>query len=111
MSLGTAIGLFAICVSSLAAEQTWTGQISDNMCAADHSAMAHDGKKVSAHDCTLACVKAGGKFVLISEGKVFDIANQDSPELKEHAGHTVKVTGSLDTDGKTITVAHVAMNQ
>ena len=92
-----------------AAEQTWTGQISDEMCGADHSAMAHGGKKVSAHDCTLACVKNGSKFVLVSEGKVHPIANQDLADLKTHAGHNVKITGDLASDGKTITVSKAEM--
>ena len=92
-----------------AAQQTWTGQISDEMCGADHSAMAHDGKKVSAHDCTLACVKNGSKFVFVSQGKIYPIANQDLADLKTHAGHNVKMTGDLASDGKTITVSKVEM--
>jgi hypothetical protein len=96
-------------VALTAAEQTWTGQISDEMCGADHSAMAHDGKKVNAHDCTLACVKNGSKFVFVSEGKVYPIANQDLGDLRTHAGHDVKITGDLSSDGKTITVSKVEM--
>ena len=98
-------------LSLIAAEQTWTGQISDEMCGADHSAMAHDAKKVSAHDCTLNCVKGGTKFVFVSEGKVYPIANQDLADLKTHAGHNVKITGDLASDGKTITVSKVEMTQ
>jgi hypothetical protein len=97
-------------ISALAADQTWTGQISDDMCGADHSAMAQQGKKLDPHECTLVCVKGGGKFVLVSEGKVFSIANQDFADLTKHAGHTVKVTGSLGSDGKTITVSKLDMN-
>ena len=106
--------IFCLLLSGLsltAAEQTWTGQISDEMCGADHSAMAHDGKKVSAHDCTLACVKKGSKFVFVSEGKAYPIANQDLADLKTHAGHNVKITGDLGSDGKTITVSKVEMTQ
>ena len=102
--------LFSL-LSAWAAEQTWTGQISDNMCGADHSAMAHDGKKADPHECTLACVKGGGKYVFVSEGKVFEIANQNFGDLSEHAGHSVKLTGNLDSDGKAITVSKLAMNQ
>jgi hypothetical protein len=95
--------------ASFAAQQTWTGQISDSMCGADHSAMAHDGKKVNAHDCTLACVKDGGKFVFVSGGKTYDIANQNLPDLTKHAGHTVELTGDVDSGGKAITVSKVEM--
>ncbi len=39
-------------ISALAADQTWTGHISDDMCWADHSTMAQQGKKVDPHECT-----------------------------------------------------------
>jgi hypothetical protein len=94
----------------IAAQQTWTGQISDEMCGADHSAMNQNGK-ISAHDCTLTCVKGGSKFVFVSEGKVYPIENQNLPDLTKHAGHTVKLTGDLGSDGKTITVSKVEMTQ
>src|SRR5438067_12402642 len=91
-------------ISLTAAEQTLTGTISDEMCGADHSAMAHDGQKMSAHDCTLACIKNGSKFVLVSDGKVYAIENQNFSDLTKHAGHKVKVTGDVSYDGKTVTV-------
>ncbi len=89
-----------------AAEQTWTGKISDSMCGASHkSAMEHGKKKMSDADCTRACVKGGAKYVLVHEGKVIPIANQDFSGLEEHAGQTVRVTGEM-TDGN-ITVAKI----
>lgn len=102
-------GLLLPAAGALAAEQTWTGQISDSMCGADHSMMAHDGKKVSARDCTLACAKAGAKYVFVSQGKVYEIQNQDRPELAEHAGHTVKLTGEMSADGKSVKVSKIEM--
>jgi hypothetical protein len=104
------LGCFLLLAAAplFAAQQTWTGQISDEMCGADHSAMNQNGK-VSAHDCTLACVKSGSKFVFVSGGKVYAIQNQSLPDLKEHAGHAVKLTGDLGSDGKTITVSNVQM--
>jgi hypothetical protein len=62
---------------------------------------------MTAHDCTNACVKAGAKYVFISNGKTYNIANQDLADLQEHAGHVVKLTGSLD--GDTITVSKIVM--
>jgi len=59
--------------------------------------------------CTLECVKAGGKYILASQGKVFEISNQDFAGLPEHAGHTVKLTGDLNADGKTIQVSEITM--
>src|SRR6185312_17328820 len=85
-----------------AAGTTWTGQITDNMCDKDHSMMATGGKQPDPKECTLACVKGGSKFVFVSEGKVYEIANQDLPALKTFAGDSVRLTGELESDGKTI---------
>jgi hypothetical protein len=110
MFLKLIVGLTAASLSVMAASQSWTGQISDEMCGADHSGMNQNGK-VSAHDCTLACVKGGSKFAFVSGGKVYAIQNQDLPDLTKHAGHNVKITGDLGSDGKTITVSKVEMTQ
>ena len=104
------IGLLLLCSTrAFSAEQSWTGQISDGMCGADHSMMAHDNEKLSAHDCTLACVKGGAKYVFVSQGKVYDIQNQEMKDLEAHAGHTVSLTGDLSSDGKTIKASKIVM--
>jgi hypothetical protein len=92
-----------------AADQTWTGKISDSMCGAKHDASAeHGGKKMSDRDCTLACVKDhSAKYVFVTGGKVYNVGNQDLADLQEHAGHTVKLTGEMN--GDTITVSKIAM--
>jgi hypothetical protein len=101
--------LLGLAFVTLAADKTWTGQISDSMCAGSHSKMmaAHPDAKMTAHDCTNACVKAGAKYVFVSNGKTYNIANQDFSDLEVHAGHTVQLTGTLD--GDTITVSKIAM--
>jgi len=99
--------LFSAAVS-LAADQTWTGQISDSTCGHSHkSAIEHSGKKLTDRDCTLACVKGGAKYVFVVGGKVYNIANQDYAGLEEHAGQKVKLTGQAS--GDTITVSKIAM--
>src|SRR5690242_11386763 len=77
---------FLLVGSAFGAENTWTGKITDSMCDKDHSMMATGGKEPDAKECTLACVKGGSKFVFVSNGKVYEIANQDMPELKTFAG-------------------------
>ena len=59
-----------------AADKTWTGQISDSMCGASHAKMIAGHAGMSDRDCALACVKGGGKYVFVSDGKVYKIANQ-----------------------------------
>ena len=96
------------CAITFAADQTWTGQISDSMCGVSHAQMTAAQTGMTDRDCTLACVKYGGKFVFVSDGKVYQIANQDSPLLQMHAGHAgVTLTG--DMKGDMITVSKIAM--
>jgi hypothetical protein len=91
-----------------AGDQTWTGKISDSMCGLAHKKMAeHGAAKMSDRDCTLACIKDGGKYVFVHDGKVHEIENQDFAALKEHAGHTVKLTGAMT--GNSIKVSNVTM--
>jgi hypothetical protein len=81
-------------------EQTWTGKISDSMCGATHKMAAeHGSAKMSDRECTEACIKGGGKYVFVSNGKVYTIDNQDYAGLAEHAGHTVKLTGDMQSQG------------
>ena len=96
-------------LGAFAADKTITGQITDTMCGASHQKMAHGAQKMSAHDCTLACVKNGSKYAVVSRGKVYEVSNQDAAGLSEHAGHTVKVTGEVSADGKSITVSKIEM--
>ncbi len=97
-----AAAVFLSVSSALAAPNTWTGKITDSMCDKDHSMMASGGKQPDPKECTLACVKSGSKFVFVSGGKVYQISNQDLPALKTFAGDNVKLTGELESDGKTI---------
>lgn len=102
--------------SAYAADQEWTGQISDSMCGANHTQMiATKNKELRTssgaleHDCTLACVKDGGKYVFVVKGKVYKIANQNLAAISAQAGQTVRVTGDLQ--GDTITVSTIAVSK
>ncbi len=86
----------------------WTGEISDSACGASHAKMMAEHKDLKTdRACTLACVKAGSKYVLVSDGKVYQIENQSLPALQQRAGQTVVVTGDLKGDA--ITVSKIAM--
>ena len=87
-------------VFSLAMEKTWTGKISNSDCKSM-------GKKMAAHDRVIDCVEKGSKYVFVTGGKTYSISNQDMPDLKEHAAHTVKLTGEMT--GKTIAVSKIEM--
>ena len=84
-------------------EQTWKGKISDSNCKDKHPAGEHDGKKMTDADCTSVCVKKGAKYVFVSDGKVYQLANQNSKQIATHAGHEVELTGSMKGDVITAT--------
>lgn len=94
--------LVATLVAPLAAQQTWTGQISDSMCKAKHEEAAEGQGKMADRDCTLSCVRGGSKFVLLADGKVLQIANQDNKDLATYAGQMVKMSGELKGDVLTV---------
>lgn len=103
-----AIAILTLGAASLAAEQSWNGRISDSMCGAKHDPTAQHGKQVPDRDCALACRKEhSAQFVFVSDGKVYNVRNQDFAALQQHAGHSVTLTGTIA--GDTITVAKIAM--
>ena len=107
--VGIIVALGVIVSVSVAAqkpsEQTWTGKISDSMCKDTHPAGEHDGKKMTDAECTTMCVKKGAKYVFVSEGQVYQLANQSSKTIAAHAGQNVRLTGTLK--GDTITASQM----
>jgi hypothetical protein len=100
--------LFMAAPALFAADKTWNGTISDNMCGAKHPGGEHDGKKMTEADCTKACVDGhGAKYVFLSGGKTYKIANQDFSGLKDHAGHKVALSGEMK--GDSVTVSKIEM--
>jgi hypothetical protein len=86
---------------------SWTGEISDSACGTSHAKMMGEHKNLKTdRDCTLACVKAGSKYVLVSDGKVYQIENQSLPALQQRAGQMVEVTGDLK--GESIAVSKIS---
>lgn len=61
------IGLLVALTSfASAADKMWTGKISDSMCGASHAKMIAGHAGMTDKDCTLACIKAGAKYVFVS---------------------------------------------
>ena len=90
-----------------AADQTWSGKISDSACGAKHEEAAENTGVMPDRECTEACVRGGSKYVLVVDKQVFQIANQNFADLAKHAGHAVKMTGELK--GNAITVTKIEM--
>src|SRR5215471_3686880 len=83
------------------ATRTFTGTITDDMCAAgDHSRMRMGSTDA---ECTIACVSAhGAKYVLYDGKEAYELSDQRTPE--KFAGKKVTVTGALDAKTGTIQV-------
>lgn len=97
--------LFLVVGTGIGAEHSWTGKISDSMCRAKHEPPSEGGPELSERECTLACVRGGSAFVLVTEEKTYKLANQKDPALETYAGAMVKVTGELE--GETITASKI----
>jgi hypothetical protein len=93
-------------LSAAQAKQTFTGSITDSMCAntAGHSAMRMGPTDA---DCTKACVVSHGATYVLYDGKnVYELSDQKTPE--RFAGQKVRVTGTLDAKTNTIRVDSIA---
>jgi hypothetical protein len=103
----TAAILFAAAPLASAADKTWNGVISDAKCNGKHSKAEHGAQADSDHDCVAKCVAGGQKYVFVSGGKTYHIANQDFAGLKDHGGHKVALSGEMK--GTDITVSKIDM--
>jgi len=85
-------------------ERMFKGEITDSKCAAlgGHKTMLDPGE--SDAQCTIACVKAGAKYVLAdpSNKAIYQLSDQKKPEV--FAAENVIVVGTLDNSGGTIHV-------
>jgi hypothetical protein len=96
-----------VLVSALSASQstqTFTGTISDDMCAGSHAQMRMGPTDA---ECTIACVLAhGAKYVLYNGKDVYILSDQKTPE--QFAARRVTVRGTLDPKTKTIKVDSIS---
>jgi len=90
-------------------DKTYAGQIMDSDCAkmGSHEEMMKKEGTKDAKECTLACVKGGGKYVLYNSTtkKTYQLDDQTKPE--QFAGQKVTVTGSYDMGAKAIHVTDI----
>ena len=87
------------------AKRTFTGAITDSMCAAAN----HTQMKMGPTDaeCTLACIDAHGALFVIYDGtNAYTLSDQKAPQ--KFAGKKVTVTGTLNTNTRTIQVESIA---
>ena len=86
-----------------AAQQTFTGRLSDSTCAASHQSKA-SAAHLTDRECLLACIKALAKYVLVDQdNQVLSIENQDAMGLPLYAGRPVRITGERKGDAIVVT--------
>jgi hypothetical protein len=85
-------------------QQTFTGVITDSMCAtADHSRMQMGPTNA---ECTVACIKEHDATYILYDGKAaYSLSDQRTPE--KFAGQKVTIKGTLDAKTKTIQVESI----
>lgn len=106
-ALTTAIVSLLLLAALSATQQraTFTGVITDDMCAAAGHSQMQMGPTDA--DCTRACVSAHGARYVLYDGKdVYALSDQKTPD--PFAGQGVRVVGTLDIKTKTIHVDSIA---
>jgi len=96
------IALFALLssFSIFAAAADFVGYVIDESCAAKPAMKGNEA-------CARKCIRGGSPAVLLGEGdKVYKL--DDQAKVTEHAGHKVKVSGTLS--GDTIKVEKVSVD-
>ena len=100
--------LGVLALSAGQGKQTFTGTITDNMCAATDHAQMRMGPTDG--ECTIACVEAHGATYVLSDGKSsYALSDQKMPE--KFAGRKVTVSGVLDAKTRTIQVDTITAAQ
>lgn len=86
------------------AQASAIGVIGDSVC--QHKHLFTERFNVDDRACTLGCVKRGAAFVLVTDTRVYQIRNQDLPDLATFASMRVRVTGSIN--GEVISITSIA---
>lgn len=76
--------------------ESFTGWVSDAMCAKDPAKVS----SADHADCAKKCIEGGSPAVLVVNGKVYPVSNPDM--LKDHAGDKVTVDATLANGTLTI---------
>jgi len=100
MKTGIAVCALLLGFSTLAPAADFLGYIIDEACATKSAMKGNEA-------CVRKCIKGGSPAVLLGEGdKVYKL--DDQAKVAEHAGHKVKVTGTLN--GDTIKVENIVVD-
>jgi hypothetical protein len=80
-------------IVSVAAQQSFSGRLSDSTCGPSHQMKAAD---LTDRQCLLACIRALAKYALVDrQNQVIPIGNQDAMGFPLFAGRLVTLTGEM----------------
>ena len=97
-----AAGTGLLAMSAARGKQTFTGTITDNLCAnARHSEMRMGTTDA---ECTIACIAAHGATYVLSDDKGAYYTLSDQQKAEKFAAQKVRVLGTLDVKTRTIQV-------
>ena len=108
-----AILMFLTVAGAAPKTQTFTGEIMDSQCAnmGAHAEMLKTHENINtAKECTLVCVKEGGKFVLFNAITKITYQLDDQNKPAQFAGASVTVNGTLNDSNKAIHVATIKLS-
>lgn len=92
-----AVAVLALTFASASAfAETFTGWVSDAMCAKNPAKVSNANHA----DCAKKCIEAGSPPVLVVDGKVYPISNPDT--LKNYAGQKITVDATLEKGELTV---------
>jgi hypothetical protein len=94
--------IFASAALMLAADQAFTGTVTDDMCGGNHKAM----NMGSDEKCVIECVRGGAKYALWDGKETYVLSDQKG--AAQFAAKKVNVKGTLDATAKTIQVSSIA---
>lgn len=87
-----------------AADQTFSGVITDAMCGKSHEMMGNQAPE----KCVAMCVKASSQYALFDGKNVYLLSDQKTPA--RFAAKKVKITGTLNPKNNTIRVSSIEEN-
>ncbi|HEY9139535.1 MAG TPA: hypothetical protein VIN93_01500 [Bryobacteraceae bacterium] len=94
--------IFASAALMLAADQTFTGTVTDDMCGGSHK----DMNMGTDEKCVIECVRGGAKYALWDGKQTYVLSDQAG--AAKFAAKRVTVKGTLDAKAKTIQVSSIA---
>lgn len=106
MTRNLIVGLLALTgLSAAQSPRTFTGIVTDDMCAMGGHATMRMGPTDA--ECVKACIAShGASYVLLDGKEIYTLSDQQTPE--KFAAQKVTVVGTLDAKTKTIKVQSIA---